>query len=153
MEQSNIKLFSMNDNEEMVMPDINKGNNVKYDNSEDVNNALFGEKVKTILIKDEQIIELPNIVFDFSKNMSMNIFQKLALDGIITENGDTAVYLYSTGNLMKIGTALSSKIESIINVFKTDVLNSDVLIYKDVQEGKPLTEINKKDITKLRMNI
>lgn len=152
MESSKLKLFN-DENKEMKMPgdsNLEKGNSLRTDN---VVKALTGEQVKTLLLPEEQLIELPNYVIDFSKNMQMTVFQKLALDSLLSKNGDTSIYLYNNNNIIKIGSGIQYKLEMILSSYKNNILNKDVNIYKDVERGKELKEVIARDITKLRMNI
>lgn len=153
MEKSGINLFGDNNTDEMQMPTAKyetEGNELKTD---DVDKALFGETVKTLLLPEKQTMELPNYVLDFSKNMNMNTFQKLALDSLLDKNGDVSIYLYSSKNIVKVGMGDRLKLERIINLYKGCILNEEVKVYKDVDIDKPIIEVKAKDITKLRMNI
>lgn len=120
----------------------------------DITDAISGEYVKRILMSSEDELETPNYIMDFSEVSDTTIFQKRALKEIVAKSGDTAIYLYKDGKLMKLGYNESYKLADVMSNFRNYVGDEKMHIYVNVdRSSKRLAEVRKRDITKLRMNI
>lgn len=114
---------------------------------------MRSKAVSSIVIKEEQIVEYPNYIIDYSKSENTTVFQRKAIKSLINENGDIAIYLYKDDRLVKVGYGESGKIEQTIAHFRNYVADSEVKVYKDFEVGKELVEVRSRDITKLRLNL
>lgn len=153
-EVDKIDIFS-DDGKAPEMPSINKEQSGEESTlkSEGTEDAISGVSVKTVLIKEDSDIEYPNYILDFSNVGSVNVIQKSALKSLISEDGDTSIYLYNKDAIVKIGSGIGETLSTLINIINQSTMNGEVAVYKDVIPGEEIEEIHGKDITKLRMRI
>lgn len=154
MDNIGIKLFK-SDSKEVSLPSIGEEvvEQQKSIMSQSIEGAISGEKVKTLILPEEAMIDKSNIVFDFSEMETISIFQKEALKGLVCKDGDTSLYLYKKNTLVKIGTGHRHLLERLIPLIREQVFGDTVRVFKDFEVGKPVIEMNKKDITQLRLNL
>lgn len=143
-------------------PDSSSDKNNDPDNEEidltksyvDLNKTIMGEKVKTILIKEDVDIYPNNYVLDFSDIASINAIQKDVIKSLVSVDGDIKLYLYKkdTG-LTSFGMGSKFKLETMIPLVKQYVFSDEIKVYKDFQVGEKIQEVVSRDITKLRMNL
>lgn len=154
MDNIGIKLFK-SDSKEVSLPSIGEEvvEQQKSIMSQSIEGAISGEKVKTLILPEEAMIDKSNIVFDFSEMETISIFQKEALKGLVCKDGDTSLYLYKKNTLVKIGTGHRYLLERLIPLIREQVFGDTVRVFKDFEVGKPVIEMSKKDITQLRLNL
>jgi hypothetical protein len=116
--------------------------------------TIMGEKVKTVLIKEETDIYPYNYVLDFSDLDSINSIQKDALKALVTKDGDIKLYLFkkNTG-LTAFGMGDKYKLESLMPLIKQYVFADSIKVYKNFSMTEDPQEVKSRDITKLRMNL
>lgn len=153
--ESNIKLFST-DQSDVVMPHINT--EISEDSSKliskSIDGAILGDKVKTLIIKEDTEIAPYNYVFDFSNVESINIIQKSSLKSLISKYGDVQLYLYNSKNgLTAFGMGDKFLLERLVPLIREHIFNNEIKVYKNFKVGNPLEEVNSKDITKMRLNL
>ena len=153
-DKDELEIFS-DDGKNPKLPSIskekyNENSSLKSEGTED---AISGKSVKTVIIKEDSDIEYPNYVLDFSNVESINVIQKSALKSLISDRGDTAIYLYKKDAIVKIGSGIGEILSTLINIINQSTMNGEISVYKDVIPGKEIEEIKGKDITKLRMRI
>lgn len=153
---------------ELVLPNSketteNKGN-TKDDTVSDIPNneliseglerAIRGETVKSLMIPEDMEVALPNYVIDISQVETLREVQMEALDTLLHPNGDTAIYAYTTGGLIRLGFGVASILDRILSIsIKNLFAGTKCFIYKDFVPGEPLTIISEKDITTMRLSI
>lgn len=154
MEKLEISLFDT-PSDKLVMPSDNNEDLEKQKEltSNEVNGAIFGKNVKTVVLKEDDQITIPNYVLDFSECTEISVFQKEALKNLRHKDGDTAIYMYNKKSLLKLGYGLGYKLENLLALTKRHVFSDEIKIYRDVEHNKPLEEVITRDITKLKLNL
>lgn len=154
MDSVNIKLFN-SDTTEVALPNVSDEavEEQKQLMSQSIEKEIGGRQVKKLILPEDSAIEHNNFLFDFSEVESISIFQKEAIKGLISNNGDTALYLYKPSSLVRFGWGDRYTLERLIPIIREQVFGNEIRIFKDFQEGEPLNEVSKKDITKLRINL
>lgn len=154
MEKIEVNLFDA-PADKLVMP---SENNVELEKQKslienEIEGAIFGAKVKTVVLSEDSKIEIPNYVLDFSECTDISIFQKECLKNLRTKDGDTAIYMYNKQSILKIGYGHGYKLENLLALTKKHVFGDSIKIYRNVEKNKPLSELITRDITKLRLNL
>lgn len=152
---NSIKLFDVDKND-VVLPTIEKDATQQSAEliSEEIDGAILGDKVKTLIIPEDTDIALYNYVFDFTNLQSINVVQKSSLKALISLHGDIQLYLYNDKNgLTAFGMGDKYSLERTVPLIKKFVFNDEIKIYKNFRVGKQLEEVVSKDITKMRLNL
>lgn len=152
---SGIKLFDVDKND-VVLPTIEKDATQESTEliSEEIDGAILGDKVKTLIIPEDTDIAPYNYVFDFTNLQSINVVQKSSLKALISLYGDIQLYLYNDKNgLTAFGMGDKYSLERTIPLIKRFVFNDEIKIYKNFRVGEKLEEVVSKDITKMRLNL
>lgn len=154
MEKSNIKLFDAPD-DEIVMPTSGEAEVDKQKEliKSEIDNAIYGNEVKVVVLPEETVIEYPNYVIDLTDLNEISIFQKSALQNLLSKHGDTAIYFYLGKKFTRVGYGLSYKLENLLALTKRHIFNDEIRIYRDLEKNKPVDEVVSRDITKLRLNL
>lgn len=154
MDSVNLKLFNSN-TDEIVLPNVSPETveEQKQLMSQSIEKEIGGKQVKKIILPEDSVIEHSNFLFDFSEVESISIFQKEAIKGLISKNGDTALYLYKPSSLVRFGWGDRYTLERLVPILREQVFGNEIRVFKDFQEGQPIIEVSKKDITKLRINL
>lgn len=121
--------------------------------SQGIEGALSGETVKSVLIPEESDIIQPNYVIDFSELGEIEPIQSMAIDALLNEDGDMAVYGYTNGGITKLGMGYSDVLNRVIASAIGNVFNNQCLIYRNYDIGKKLDIVDSKDISHLRLSI
>lgn len=121
--------------------------------SKGIEKALSGETVKSVLIPEDISIVQPNYVIDLSKLTEIDPIQAMALDAILNEDGDMAVYIYTPGELEKIGMGYSWMLNRIIVSAIGNVFDNKCLIYRNYAVDRELEIVDSKNIVHLRLSI
>lgn len=136
------------------MPSDEFGKNMdKAMYSKDITKAISGNAVETYLVDESNDIEVPNYMFNLVNKGSMSRIYLKIIKGLLSENGNVAIYLCNGKSVIKAGYGDDIKINSIISTIKSYIFNDDIQIYKNIERGKKLEEVKKRDITKLRMKL
>lgn len=123
-----------------------------------VEDALKGEKVKTLLIPETIEILLPNYVLDFRKAVKLRQHQIQSLATILVDDGDTAIYVClqgQNGSIMmeRIGMGDSEVLGGILLPGVKSIFGKSCKLYRDVERGRPLKEMRQYDPEKIRLRI
>lgn len=122
--------------------------------SKGVEEAISGERVKSVIIKENDDVEIPNFTIDISENNYVMDIQTLALDSILRENGDTALYILDEKlGLIKIGYGDRLMLNKVLPRIIYNVFGPEYKIYADFQIGKQAKLFNQANILTKRMNI
>jgi hypothetical protein len=153
--EENIKLFSVDEND-IALPSID--NNVAESESklisESIDGAILGEKIKTLILKEDTEIAPYNYIFDFTTLESINVMQKQSLKSLVSKYGDVQLYLYNKKNgLIAFGMGDKYSLERLVPLIRLHVFNNEIKVYKNFKVGEPVQEVNSKDITKMRLNL
>ena len=149
-----VKLFNT-DQSKVVLPSLDNGTN-GTDNliSESIDGAISGEKVKTLLLKEDTDIAALNYIFDFTDLPVIEVMQKEALRALTSKYGDVQLYLYRKNQgLTAFGMGEKYRLERMIPIVKEAVFDNQIKIYKNFRRGEQPFEVNNKDITKMRLNL
>lgn len=152
---SNIKLFNTNENE-VVMPHISNEVSQETANlmSDSLENAILGDKVKTLIIPEDTEIAPYNYIFDFTNLQSINVIQKSSLKSLISKYGDVQLYIYNkTKGLTAFGMGDKYALERLVPLLREYVFNNEIKVYKDFRVGERVKEVGNRDITKMRLNL
>lgn len=153
--QDGIKLFN-NSNDKIEMPSMTDGDieNQQSLVSENIEDKISQHKIKALNIKEDTVIAPFNYVFDFSTTDNISVLKRNVLKSLIdNRNGDTTLYLYGKSGLCEIGKGERYNLARVIPLIKSSVFDDTVRVYKDFQPNEPLKEVNRRDITKLRLNL
>ena len=121
--------------------------------SDGVEKAISGDMVKSVLLPEDLDIMQPNYVIDLTHVGDIESIQAMALDAILDEDGDMAVYLYKTGSIQKVGVAHSWLLNRVIVSAMKNVFGDKCLIYRNYSPDKEVEIIDSKDLTHLRLSI
>lgn len=152
---SNIKLFNTNENE-VAMPHISNEVSQETANlmSDSLENAILGDKVKTLIIPEDTEIAPYNYIFDFTNLQSINVIQKSSLKSLISKYGDVQLYIYNkTKGLTAFGMGDKYALERLVPLLREYVFNNEIKVYKDFRVGERVKEVGNRDITKMRLNL
>lgn len=161
MEGNENNLFSA-DNVDVILPGATQngqeGSAEKIDKmqelmSEDIGKVIQGNVVKSILIPEESSIEQPNYVIDFSEVEEIDEIQIKALDALLNESGDVAVYAYIKGGIQKLGDAYDFILNRILLSSLANLFNNRCKVYKNFVPGEPVKQLKYKDISNMRLSI
>lgn len=159
MKDKDIQIFD--DNDEVVLPGSEHGDgsdtpiDVEESNliSHGVVDAISGEVVKSVLIPEDTGIIQPNYVIDLTDIKDVEPLQIVALDSLVHEDGDVALYLYITGGIQKIGMGYSWMLDKILVTAMNNVFGEECRVYRDFTPGEPVEVIDGKNITNLKLTI
>lgn len=157
MDKNSINIFGNNSNTIAIMPTINSEISTEQselisDETQIYENIMHDTVVRISLPKEAKITE-KNFIFDFSNMESISVFQKEALKSLVEQEGNVSLYLYKKDTVTKFGEGEQFKLERMIPLLRHYVFCDDIKIYKNYAEGKPLEEVEVRDITKLRLNL
>lgn len=156
MEKDNVTLFDTPESD-FKMPTMLSEDQKKVQDkliSTDISKSVLGDnKVKIVVLPEESNIQTPNYVLDFTNCSEITIFQKEALMNLLSDDGDTALYLYNEKALTRFGYGMSHKLENLMPLTKKYVFGGDIKIYRDLKRDEPANEVISRDITKLRLNL
>lgn len=154
MEKVNINLFDA-PADKLVMPSEDRSELKEQQalQSTEIDNALFGRTVKTVVLAEETKLELPNYVLDFSECSDISIFQKECIKNLRCRSGDTALYMVNKKSVIKLGYGAGYKLENLLALTKRHIFGDTIRIYRNVAPNKPFDEVTSRDITKLRLNL
>jgi hypothetical protein len=153
--EENIKLFSVDEND-IALPSIDSTVTETESKliSESIDGAILGEKIKTLILKEDTEIAPYNYIFDFTTLESINVMQKQSLKSLVSKYGDVQLYLYNKKNgLIAFGMGDKYSLERLVPLIRLHVFNNEIKVYKDFKVGEPVQEVNSKDITKMRLNL
>lgn len=121
--------------------------------SRGIEDALTGDTIKSVIVPEESDITLPNYVIDLSEVSEICEIHSTAIDALLNEDGDTAVYVYTNTGIDKIGMGYGELLNRIIAPAISNIFNDKCLIYKNYQIGEDLDIVDGKDISNLRLSI
>ena len=163
----NIDLFA-NDGKAPVIPTV--GPKVKLRDGEDeynqhsvshgaslisvgVEEAISGEMVKSVIIPETLDIGLPNYVLDFRGARNVRDHCLNALEGMLTDDGDTHIYIWLDKSLSRVGMGIGSSLDRILAPGMQSMFGGMCRIYQDAETGKPVREIKQQDPSKIRLRL
>ena len=149
-----INLFK-NDNGEVALPsiEIQQSDEQAKLMSDNIASELSKPTIKTIRIKEDIEIDPLNFVIDLSCVDTVTVLQKDVLKSLISSSGDASIYLYKKQGLIKIGVGKRFELERLFPIIKNAVFNDEIKVYKNLNKGGEIEEINTKDITNYRLNL
>lgn len=150
----NIKLFDTNP-DAVILPDnsLSETEEIQGITSDELSDAITGDQVKTLLLKEELDIAVYNYVFDLSDIDTMQPIQIESLKSILSRDGTVQIYLYKKEKgLVSVGFGDKYRLERMVPLLKTYVFDN-IRVYKDLKKGETPNEVIKRDITKLRLNL
>lgn len=150
----NIKLFNT-DQDKVVLPTISD-NSEEESNliSDSIDNAILGEKVKTLIIPEDADIYPVNYVIDINNVKTLNRIQMQSVNSLKSIYGDVPLYLYNDSRgLVLFGMGDKYSLERMLPIVKTYVFEDEIKVYKNLTIDGKFTEVNGKDITKMRLNL
>lgn len=128
--------------------------------SDDIKKAIGGEFVKSLLLKEESFITLPNYVIDYTSledavggTAGLVDYHADAIDYLMNDDGDAVIYMYTKSGMIKLGRGLTSELDRIIAEAIAMVTSSRAKVYKDFEIGKPPKLLKNKDIASIRLNL
>lgn len=121
--------------------------------SRGVEEAISGSMVKSILIPETLELMTPNYVLDFRKAERLRKHQIMALSSIIDDDGDTAIYVCLNNGMEKLGMGVGVSLERVLPAGVQSVFGDACVLYQDVERNKPLREIKRQDVNKIRLRI
>lgn len=155
MDKANIKLFN-DDSNNVMLPTI-QGQQTEEQSalvSEDITKDINDDTVKTLRVKEELDIEPENFVLDLTNLEQITASQKQVMVSLISSKGTVAIYMYKPKQgLVKLGNGEKYSLERTLPLIRYYVFNNELKIYKNFEKGKPVVEVDTKDITKLRLNL
>lgn len=110
-------------------------------------------KIETLVIPKEQYIEEQNYVIDLSDVGEVTIFQKTALQNLLSKHGDVAIYFYMNEKFMRVGMGDRVRLNYLIPLAKQHIFNNKIRIYRDYQVDKPVNEVTGLNIDDVRLNL
>ena len=163
----NIDLFA-NDGKAPIIPSI--GEKVKLPDSDKefnqhsvsqgvslisvgVEEAISGDKVKSVLIPETLEVSLPNYILDFRGAKNVREHCLAALEGMLTDEGDTHIYIWLDNVLSRVGMGISSSLERILPPGMQSMFGNMCRIYQDAEPGRPVREIKQHDPSKIRLRL
>ena len=149
-----IDLFSDNGKDPLI-PVVPQGNSVDDKLiSKDISEAILGEYVKSIIIPESLDIVVPNYVLDFRGTEALRKHEVESLACLVDdEDGDIAIYACLGNGLVSLGMGVSTRIERILPVYVQSLFGNSCRLYRDIERGKPLQEIKRHDVSKLRLRL
>lgn len=120
---------------------------------EGVEDAITKDTIHPILIPDDIDIRQPNYVIDMSNIKEIDKIQVTAIDAMLNEDGEVAVYIYIGGEIKKMGMGYSNVLDRLIAIAVRNILGDEAEVYKDYVVGEDAKVIDDRDITHLRLNI
>lgn len=150
-----IKLFNT-DGTNVSMPKINNDDITKESElvSESIDGAILGDKVKTLIVPEDTEIAPFNYIFDFTDLQSITVIQKSSLKSLISLYGDVQLYIYNKQKgLTAFGMGDRYSLERIVPIIREYVFNNEIKVYKNFRIGEKPEEVDRKDITKMRLNL
>lgn len=143
--------------DEVIVPseNIDKSGSKLDSDSEAIEKALLGEKVKLDLSREDLEIYPENYVIDLTnKNGKIESTEVLVLESLKRKGGDIALYLYAKGNgMVFFGTSFRQYLSRILPIVKKYIFLDEIEIYENVERNKPLHILNATDITKQKINL
>lgn len=152
MDNDVINVFDTPDNSDMILPgQTNKSSEELI--SKDIDEQILGETVKSIMIPEDNGFIYPNYVIDFSNIDSVDPIQLIALNSLLRDNGDTAIYIYNQGGIQKIGMGYNETLNRLLAPCTENIFNGKCRVYRDFDPNSPVVIVTTKDITHMRLSI
>lgn len=153
---SSIDLFG-NESSDMIMPtDTEVSGDLAGLVSADISSSLLGERVRKVIMSEENGIKLPNYVIDISELIDKKTldFKMQALSSVCSgEDGDATIYIFTGKTMTRVGSGYISVLETTLPIL-SDCFGSGVRIYRNLKEdSNGLDEVKGRDITKMKLNI
>lgn len=123
---------------------------------ESISSQILGDTVDKVKLASPDVMKLPNFVIDGSKRSAdeMDIFQMMAIQSTFCDDGDVYVYFITTnGKMQLIGMTSSEKAEMTFPVLVGSVLDSDFLVYRDLEIGKEVSQVKSGNFSNMRLNL
>lgn len=154
MEKSKVNLFDA-PSDQLVMPGSSPQDLAKQAEltKSEIDNAIYGKEVKVIVLPEETSVEYPNYVIDLTNLSEITVFQKAALQNLLSKHGDTAIYFYLGKKFTRVGYGMAYKLENLLSLTKKHIFGDEIKIYRNLEKGKPVDEVVSRDVTKLRLNL
>ena len=153
--KDNIKLFNTDENA-IQMPSIGTDMSDEQSSliSESIDGAILGEHVKTLILPEDLEIYPLNYIFDFTDLQSINSIQREALKSLVSMQGDVQLYLYrKSSGLTAFGMGEKYSLERMVPLIRQYIFENKIIIYKNFELGKPVSEVSSRDITKMRLHL
>ena len=95
MDKDTLNLFN-SDLNDVVLPTVSAEDeqNNKELYSKDISDVILAPKVDVIVVPKDTNINENNFIFDFSEMLNISIMQKEVLKSLVSEQGNTEIYLY-----------------------------------------------------------
>lgn len=163
----NIDLFA-NDGKAPVIPTVSpkvklNGSDEEYNQhsvsqgvsliSKGVEEAISGDMVKSVIIPETLDISLPNYVLDFRGARNVRDHCLSALEGMLTDDGDTHIYIWLESTLSRVGMGIGRSLDRILAPGMQSLFGEMCRIYQDAETGKPVREIKQQDPSKIRLRL
>lgn len=159
MDNNNISLFS-DDGKSVVMPSASltkESSEALPEKSKDINveKAISGKKVKTVLLPEDTDIYERNFVLDLTNMTAITAMQLKVISALICKDGNTAVYLYKkSSGLTLLGYGYNYSLERNLPLIREHIFgDGEVKIYKNFSRNGELHEVLGSDITQLRLHL
>lgn len=164
LDDTNISIFSCSNDDIEIPSDSNNDSlltekelkdklNESKLKSDNISRAIQGETVKSVIFPEESGIITPNYVIDFRGLDEIYEFQMSALDALLHEDGNVALYACTNAGLAKLGFGLDLVLDRIIAVAVDKLFDKKCRIYRNFEPGTPPVVISHKDVTKMRLSI
>ena len=118
-----------------------------------VEEAISGEMVKSVIIPETLEMCIPNYVLDFRGARNVRDHCLMALEGMLTDDGDTHIYIWLDKSLSRVGMGIGSSLDRILAPGMTSLFGDMCRIYQDAETGKPVKEIRQHDPSKIRLRL
>lgn len=118
---------------------------------------LTREKITNVKMADPSDLQYPNYVIDGQQLDSgkIDVFQFEALETLISDKGDTAIYFITAdGNIQMIGKVVSEKFEKVIGILISKVFDGDFRFFRNYNPATAdIEEITKGQFKNMRLEI
>ena len=121
--------------------------------SHDFDDGIKAEYIERANIKKSGSYIKPNYMIDFSAVDSVKSHQLDALESMLTDDGDVALYIRLKDSVIFIGMAIYHKISKIILIGMKSVFGEACDVYEDYEPGGELRSLGESDIRSIRLNL
>ena len=136
--------------EEVVVPSLD---NTEAENllSVGIEEAIQKEGIDTVLLKEETEVHVPSYLMDMTSVGSIMPASLQALQTMLTENGDTAVYMKNGDMIGIIGYGDSQELYNRLDTYVNNVYSNKCKLYKNKGDG--FKEVKPMDVDNIELDL
>lgn len=144
--EEDIAEHSSKEIDEMLKPD-------EMNRAENVIDAISGDTVKSIIIDEVYGIQTPNYTLDISEIEEMTRTAFAAIRSLLSDTGDTFLYLKKDSTLSLIGMCRSEVLYRVLSPAIKNMFGSKCHIYKDFDATKEVKHVTETDVSAIRLDL